>query len=93
MASRVLARSSSRPLSTATLPRILQGPASAVAMSDLRRFGLRTGSGAAVAPGFEDMYAAADHGAPQRTGETASDAMDAARRGAATAASPVTGAA
>ncbi len=73
---------------TATLPRILQGPASAVAMSDLRRFGLRARSGAAVARGFEDMYAAAVRDTLQETGEAAFGAMDAVRRVEATTPAP-----
>jgi uncharacterized protein (DUF1501 family) len=44
---------------TPTLPRSLQGKASAVALSDLRGFDLRRGAGPAVAKGFEDMYAGA----------------------------------
>ena len=65
---------------TATLPRILRGSASAVAMADLRRFGLRPRSGSAVARSFEDMYAAAVRDTLQGTGEAAFEAMDAVRR-------------
>ena len=65
---------------TATLPRILRGSASAVAVSDLGRFGLRTGSGAAVARGFEEMYSSAVRDTMQDTGEAAFEAMATVRR-------------
>jgi uncharacterized protein (DUF1501 family) len=41
---------------TPTLPRALQGRAPAVAMSNLRSFALRGGSGGNAARGFEDLY-------------------------------------
>jgi uncharacterized protein (DUF1501 family) len=44
---------------TPTLPRSLQGKASAVALTDLRGFDLRKGAGPGVSSGFEDMYAGA----------------------------------
>ena len=41
------------------MPRALQGPASAVAVSDLAHFGIRAGrAGADTGPSFEDAYAA-----------------------------------
>lgn len=76
---------------TATLPRILQGSASAVAMSDIRRFGLRNGTSTAVARGFEDMYAAAVQDTLRGTGEIAFDAMGAVRRVEATPVAPGSG--
>jgi uncharacterized protein (DUF1501 family) len=58
---------------TPTLPRSLAGRAPAIAMADVRRFGLREAAGAAVARGFEDMYAGAVrdvlHGTGQETFE------------------------
>lgn len=65
---------------TRTLPRILQGSASAVALASLRSFGLRPGSGPGVARGFEDMYASAVRDTLRGTGEAAFDAMDAVRQ-------------
>ena len=59
------------------MPRALQGPASAVAVSDLARFGIRAGRAGAEAGGsFEDAYAAArDH----VLNGTAREAFDAIR--------------
>jgi uncharacterized protein (DUF1501 family) len=58
---------------TPTLPRSLAGKAPAVAMTSIRGFDLRPDAGAAVARGFEDMYAGAVqdvlHGAGRETFE------------------------
>jgi len=62
-----------------TLPRALQGKASAVAMTSIREFGLRADGAPAAARGFEDMYAAAVRDTLHATGEEAFDAMDALR--------------
>jgi uncharacterized protein (DUF1501 family) len=63
---------------TPTLPRSLQGRAPAVAMENVRDFGLHGGE-AAVARGFEDMYAAVVHDALHAAGREAFDAMEALR--------------
>lgn len=62
-----------------TLPRALQGKASAVAMTSIREFGLRADGAPAAARGFEDMYAAAVRDTLHATGQEAFDAMDALR--------------
>jgi uncharacterized protein (DUF1501 family) len=59
-----------------TLPRSLAGRAPAVAMASIREFGLRPGSGAEVAHGFEDMYAGAVRDVLHGTGQEAFEAVD-----------------
>jgi uncharacterized protein (DUF1501 family) len=61
---------------TPTLPRSLAGPAPAVAMANLRDFALRPAAGAAVAHGFEDMYAGAVHDTLHGTGQETFQAVD-----------------
>jgi uncharacterized protein (DUF1501 family) len=64
------------------LPRMLQGAAPALAMTDVTRFGVRGGAGTQAS--FEAEYAAAADRVLQRTGREAFDAMrrlDAATRG------------
>src|ERR1700693_428043 len=62
---------------TPALPRILAGPAGAVAMSDVARFGIRAGGAAqAASESFESMYAGAAGGA---LGATAKESFDAVR--------------
>jgi uncharacterized protein (DUF1501 family) len=65
---------------TPTLPRALQGTAAAVAMTDVRRFGLRPGSGSAIARGFEGMYGAAVQDSLHGTSQAAFEAMDVVQR-------------
>jgi uncharacterized protein (DUF1501 family) len=60
---------------TPTLPRALAGRAPAVAMASIRDFGLRPAAGAAVARGFEDMYAGAVHDVLHGTGQEAFEAV------------------
>jgi uncharacterized protein (DUF1501 family) len=55
------------------MPRSLQGPAPAIAMTQIQQFGLHTG--AAQANSFEAAYAAAQDAALKRTGREAFDAM------------------
>jgi uncharacterized protein (DUF1501 family) len=55
------------------LPRTLQGPAPALAMTDIGRFGVRGGAGAQAS--FEAEYAAAADRALNRTGREAFDAI------------------
>ena len=57
----------------AQLPRTLQGPAPALAMTDVGRFGVR--GGAAAQASFEAEYASAADRALNRTGREAFDAM------------------
>jgi uncharacterized protein (DUF1501 family) len=57
----------------AQLPRTLQGPAPALAMTDVGRFGVR--GGAAAQASFEAEYASAAARALNRTGREAFDAM------------------
>jgi Uncharacterized protein conserved in bacteria len=62
---------------TPALPRILAGPAGAVAMSNIARFGIRAGGATpAVSESFESMYAGAAGGA---LGATAKESFDAVR--------------
>ncbi len=61
---------------TPTLPRSLQGRASAVAMSSIRDFGIKRGPGGAeVAGGFEGMYAGAVQDVLHGTSAEAFEAM------------------
>jgi uncharacterized protein (DUF1501 family) len=55
------------------MPRSLQGPAPAIAMTQIQQFGLR--AGAAQATSFESQYAAAADAVLKRTGREAFDAM------------------
>src|SRR4029453_15845154 len=52
----------------------LAGRAPPVAMGSIRDFGLRPAAGAAVARGFEDMYAGAGHDVLHGTGQEAFEA-------------------
>ena len=61
---------------TPTLPRSLQGKASAVALTDLRGFDLRKGAGPAVTRGFEEMYAGAVDTVLHGAGRDTFDAVD-----------------
>ncbi len=61
---------------TPTLPRSLAGAAPAVALANIRDFGLRPGAGAAVAHSFEEMYAGAVHDVLHGTGQEAFEAID-----------------
>jgi uncharacterized protein (DUF1501 family) len=61
---------------TPTLPRSLAGRAPAVAMASIDRFGLRPAGGAAVARGFEDMYAGAVRDVLHGTGEETFEAIE-----------------
>jgi uncharacterized protein (DUF1501 family) len=61
---------------TPTLPRSLAGRAPAVAMASIGRFGLRPAGGAAVARGFEDMYAGAVRDVLHGTGEETFEAIE-----------------
>jgi len=63
-----------------TLPRALAGRAPAVAMANLRDFGIRRAAGPEVARGFEDMYEAAVHDTLHGTGQEAFDAVSFLRR-------------
>jgi uncharacterized protein (DUF1501 family) len=60
---------------TPTLPRSLAGRAPAVAMASIDRFALRPAGGAAVARGFEDMYAGAVRDALHGTGQETFEAI------------------
>ncbi len=60
---------------TPVLPRSLSGRAPAVAMSSIRGFDLRPAGGAAVARGFEDMYAGAVHDVLHGTGQETFEAV------------------
>jgi uncharacterized protein (DUF1501 family) len=59
-----------------TLPRSLAGRAPAVAMANLRDFGLRPAAGPEVARGFEEMYAGAVRDVLHGTGREAFEAVD-----------------
>jgi len=59
-----------------TLPRSLAGKAPAVAMANIRDFGLRRAAGPEVARGFEGMYEGAVHDTLHGTGREAFDAVD-----------------
>ena len=61
---------------TPTLPRSLAGRAPAVAMADIGRFDLRPAGGAAVARGFEDMYAGAVRDVLHGTGQETFEAIE-----------------
>ena len=61
---------------TPTLPRSLAGRAPAVAMASIDRFGLRPAGGAAVARGFEDMYAGAVRDVLHGTGQETFEAIE-----------------
>ena len=61
---------------TPTLPRSLAGPAPAVAMASIGRFALRRAGGAAVARGFEDMYAGAVRDVLHGTGQETFEAIE-----------------
>ena len=60
---------------TPTLPRSLAGRAPAVAMASIDRFDLRPAGGAAVARGFEDMYAGAVRDVLHGTGRETFEAI------------------
>lgn len=61
---------------TPTLPRSLQGPVAAVAMSSIRDFGIHgPQGGGSAATGFEDMYTGAVHDRLHGTGTEAFEAM------------------
>lgn len=62
---------------TPTLPRALQGRASAVALTDAGNFALREAAGTRVAAGFEGMYAAAAQDALGGAARETFDAMEA----------------
>jgi len=59
-----------------TLPRALAGRAPAVAMANIRDFGLRPAAGTQVARGFEDMYGGAVRDVLHGTGQEAFEAVD-----------------
>jgi len=65
---------------TPTLPRSLAGRAPAVALANLRDFGIRPSAGPVVARTFEDMYAGAVRDVLHGTGEEAFEAIDVLRR-------------
>jgi uncharacterized protein (DUF1501 family) len=60
---------------TPNLPRSLAGRAPAVALPSIRGFDLRASAGAAVARGFEDMYAGAVQDTLHGTGQETFDAV------------------
>jgi uncharacterized protein (DUF1501 family) len=60
---------------TPTLPRSLAGRAPAVALGDMRNFGLRRSAPPQVARGFEDMYAGAVQETLRGTGNEAFEAL------------------
>jgi uncharacterized protein (DUF1501 family) len=61
---------------TPTLPRSLAGKAPAVALANLREFGIRPAAGAVVAKSFEDMYAGAVKDVLHGTGQETFEAID-----------------
>jgi len=61
---------------TPTLPRSMAGKAPAVAMTNLREFGIRPAAGAAVARSFEDMYDGAVRDVLHGTGKETFEAID-----------------
>lgn len=61
---------------TPTLPRAMAGKAAAVAMSNLREFGIRPASGPGVARGFEQMYETAVRDVLHGTGKETFEAID-----------------
>jgi uncharacterized protein (DUF1501 family) len=65
---------------TPTLPRSLAGKAGAVALANLRDFGIRPGAGPVVARSFEEMYAGAVHDVLHGTGREAFEAIDVLKR-------------
>src|SRR5258708_1413785 len=60
---------------TPTLPRSLAGTNPAVALANIRDFGLRPAAGPAVGRGFEEMYAGAVHDTLHGTGQEAFEAI------------------
>lgn len=65
---------------TPNLPRSLSGRAPAVAMVNIREFGLRAANGPQVKRGFEDMYADAVHDVLHGAGHDTFGAVDYLRR-------------
>jgi uncharacterized protein (DUF1501 family) len=78
---------------TPSLPRSLQGRAPTVAMARIADFGLRPGSGQAVARGFEGMYAVSVEETLRGTGRDAFGAAAALRAADAALQAPAAGAA
>jgi uncharacterized protein (DUF1501 family) len=65
---------------TPILPRSLQGRFPAVALANIREFGLRPAAGPVVARGFEDMYQDSVHDALHGTGREAFETLQFFRR-------------
>ena len=77
---------------TPTLPRSLAGRAPAVAMTSIERFDLRPAGGAAVAHGFEDMYAGAVQDVLHGTGQETFEAIQFLKKAAPGRYTPAAGA-
>lgn len=77
---------------TPTLPRSLAGRAPAVALADIRNFAVRPAAGAAVARGFEDMYAGAVQDALHGTGKETFEAIEFLKKTDAARSTPADGA-